>query len=137
MSAMSSDQTQKAPSESIDEGYWGYHLILDCNGCDIPSICDENTLRAFVKTLVEEIDMKAYGEPLLANFATHHPTAASYSLVQLIETSSITAHFAENSGEAYIDVFSCKTIEIGKALAIVRKYFKPASIKVHFLTRQA
>jgi S-adenosylmethionine/arginine decarboxylase-like enzyme len=129
--------SQAVCEETIDQGYWGYHLILDCKNCDIPSIRDENNIRKFVKTLVDEIDMKAYGEPLLANFAAHNPLAAGYSLVQLIETSSITGHFAENTGEAYLDIFSCKTIDTEKALAVVRRFFKPGAIKVHFLTRQA
>ena len=118
-------------------GYWGYHLILDCQGCNRDKIADRENLRAFVKTLVDEIDMQAYGEPVLEHFATHDAEKAGYSLVQLIETSSITGHFVEKNGDAYIDIFSCKPFSIETAKGVVTKYFHPQKIKVHYLTRQA
>ena len=117
--------------------YWGYHLILDCKSCNRESLRDEKNIKTFVKALVEGIDMVAYGEPTLAHFATHNEHAAGYSLVQLIETSSITAHFAENIGELYLDVFSCKPFEIEDAKKVVEEFFNPGSIKTTYLTRQA
>ncbi len=117
--------------------YWGYHLILDCKGCDKKKLKDGKNIIAFVKELVPAIDMKAYGEPTLAHFATHNPHAAGYSLVQLIETSSITGHFAEEIGDAYIDIFSCKPFDMEVAKKVVSDYFSPEQIKTFFLTRQA
>ncbi len=118
-------------------GYWGYHLILDCQGCVRSEIASRDNLKAFIKTLVEEIDMKAYGEPVLEHFATHDADKAGYSLVQLIETSSITGHFVDKNGDAYIDIFSCKPFEIETAKEVVTRYFHPKKIKIHYLTRQA
>jgi len=117
--------------------YWGYHLILDCKGCDTKKLKDGKNIIAFVKALVPAIDMKAYGEPTLAHFATHNPHAAGYSLVQLIETSSITGHFAEEIGDAYIDIFSCKPFDMEVAKKVVDEFFGPEQIKTFFLTRQA
>ncbi len=118
-------------------GYWGYHLILDCQACDIPSISDPVNLTKFVKTLVDTIEMKAYGEPVLEHFATHCPDKAGYSLVQLIETSSITGHFVEKNGDAYLDIFSCKPFSSDKAKEVIYAFFRPKKIKMHFITRQA
>jgi S-adenosylmethionine/arginine decarboxylase-like enzyme len=117
--------------------YWGYHLILDCRGGDVNAVRDRGTIVAWVRRLVERIDMRAYGEPVCERFATHDPDAAGYSLVQLIETSSITAHFVERNGDAYIDVFSCKPFAIEEARSVVDEYFRPAAIRVTYLTRQA
>ena len=61
-------------------------------------------IQSFVETLVDTIGMKAYGPPVLEHFAEHVPEAAGYSLVQLIETSAITGHFCDRSGDAYIDI---------------------------------
>lgn len=125
---------QSQTSESV---YWGYHLILDCKFCDSSKLKDAENIKTFVKALVDGIDMVAYGEPTLAHFATHNEHAAGYSLVQLIETSSITAHFAENIGEVYLDIFSCKPFNIEDAKKIVSEFFAPQSIKTTYLTRQA
>jgi len=115
---------------------WGWHLILDCAHCN-DNVKDAEALRMFVKGLVLEIDMKAYGEPVVEHFATHDPNKGGFSLVQLIETSAITGHFVDLTGDAYLDVFSCKEIPVEKAVAYVNKWWNPKSIKVHFLTRQA
>ena len=123
-------------ADSIDE-YWGYHLILDCKACDVEKVKDPEHIRTFVKELVNEIDMKAYGDPLIENFASHNPIVAGYSLLQLIETSSITGHFADSSGDAYLDIFSCKPFEIEVAKQVIRKFFNPQKIKTTYLTRQA
>jgi S-adenosylmethionine/arginine decarboxylase-like enzyme len=118
-------------------GYWGYHLILDCQGCDIEKVTSRDNIKNFIETLVRSIDMKAYGEPILEHFATHDPTKGGYSLVQLIETSNITAHFVDMNGDAYIDIFSCKPFSSEIVKEVVDIFFRPTSIKMHFLTRQA
>ena len=118
-------------------GYWGYHLILDCQGCVREKISNKENLRAFIKGLVEGIDMKAYGEPVIEHFATHDADKGGYSLVQLIETSSITGHFVDKNGDAYLDIFSCKPFANETVKKIVTEYFNPQRIKLHFLTRQA
>lgn len=125
--------------EGMDEdgGYWGYHLILDCQGCDTARITSRQNLVSFVKTLVSAIDMKAFGEPTVEHFATHDAAKAGYSLVQLIETSSITGHFVDKTGEAYLDIFSCKEFDIELTKDVIRQFFKPKKIKIHYLTRQA
>ncbi len=117
--------------------YWGYHLVLDCRGSDLNAIRDRGTIVAWVRALVARIDMRAHGDPVCEHFATHDPEAAGYSLVQLIETSSITGHFVDRNGDAYIDVFSCKAFDIETVRAVVHEHFRPATIRVTYLTRQA
>ena len=70
--------------------------------------------------------MEADGPPVLQRFAEHVPEAAGYSLVQLIETSAITGHFCDKSGDAYIDVFSCKDFDTAAALDVVRSRSGPS-----------
>ena len=87
---------------------WGQHLVLDFNGCPKELLADKENILNWSKELVKAIDMVAYGEPIIEHFATHSHEAAGYTLLQMIETSNIAAHFAENIGQVYIDVFSCK-----------------------------
>lgn len=117
--------------------YWGYHIIMDCMSCDVEKIKSRDNIAAFVKELVHRIDMRAYGDPVIEHFATHNPDAAGYSLMQLIETSSITGHFVDVSGDAYLDVFSCKPFMSEPALKVVDEFFSPTQVKVQFITRSA
>ncbi len=115
--------------------YWGYHLILDCKGGR--KIKDKDDIGLFVTKLVDEIDMISYGEPIIEHFATHDSNKAGFSLVQLIETSSITGHFVDKNGDFYLDVFSCKEYDIQKVIKFVNNYFEPKSIKDTYLLRQS
>ena len=127
----------KLPRPTGSGRYWGYHLILDCRGGDLRAVRDRRTILAWVRRLVERIDMRAFGDPVCEHFATHDPDAAGHSLVQLIETSSITGHFVDRNGDAYIDVFSCKPFDIEAARSVVHEFFRPATSRVTYLTRQA
>ena len=57
--------------------------------------------------LAKEINMKRYGEPYVVFFGDE-PKVQGYSLCQLIETSMISGHFAEDTDRCFIDVFSCR-----------------------------
>ena len=115
--------------------YWGYHLILDCGGCDAEAIRDPKLIYDFTKQLIKDIDMVAYGEPQIVNFGS--ADKAGYTLLQLIETSNISAHFVNEKNSAYIDIFSCKRYDIDTVEYLVHKYFKAKSIKKTYIERQA
>jgi len=116
---------------------WGKHLIIDMTAGDRERVQSAAHTSRFVDTLVETIGIKAYGAPLVEHFAEHVPEAAGYSLVQLIETSAITGHFCDRSGDAYIDIFSCKDFAAELAVEVVRAAFRPQHINFMTLMRQA
>jgi len=118
-------------------GYWGYHLVLDCAGCDHEKITNGENIRAFTKELVKRIDMVAYGEPIVEHFATHDPEKAGYSMVQLIETSNICAHFVDRDDTCYVDVFSCREFNIDVVKQTVVEFFGANTMRTTYLTRQA
>ena len=115
--------------------YFGYHLMLDCAGCN-KNIAIRGQIIQFVKDLVVRIDMQAHGEPIVEYLLEGDPKQG-YSLMQLITTSNICGHFMELDGTAYFDVFSCKPFNNKDVIKCVRDYFAPGSIREHFLHRQA
>ena len=117
--------------------YWGIHALFDCKACDKELIGDERVLRAFLKELVVNIDMVAYGEPILAHFATHDPSKGGYTICQMIETSLIDGHFVDENGDAYISVHSCKPFEVLIVEETINKYFKPENISKKVFYRLA
>ena len=60
-----------------------------------------------------------------------------YSMVQLIETSDITAHFVEPTNDMYLDVFSCKKFNPSDALKVIREWIKPTAMETKFIKRRA
>lgn len=112
---------------------WGYHLILDCYDADKGLIRDPKNIAAFAIALVSRIDMKAYGEPQVIHFG--EGDKQGYTLVQLIETSNIVAHFCDDSGNFYLDVFSCKPYDTTKVLETVNQFFAPKKIRERYVER--
>ena len=114
---------------------WGKHLISNLYRCNPTRIACRNNIYSFTKELVKGIDMKAYGEPQIVHFGTGNK--AGYTLIQLIETSNISAHFCEEDGAAYLDIFSCKDFSKQTAEAIIKKYFEPQNVDSYIFERQA
>ena len=112
---------------------WGYHMVIDAYRAPIELISSAPNIEQFAKTLVSRIDMKAYGEPQVIHFG--EDDKLGYTLVQLIETSNITGHFSEETGNFYLDVFSCKWFDQDEVLAVVNQFFKPEDIDHRFFLR--
>ena len=79
--------------------------------------------------------MVAFGDPRIVRFGSGH--TKGYTLVQLIETSNITAHFVEDKNEIYLDVFSCKAFAKAEAIAIFKEFFDPGTMETVWLKRAA
>lgn len=116
--------------------YWGYHLMIDVHGAN-DNIKDKSLVTQFCDELVVAIDMEPIGRPWVEETAMHDPGKAGFTLVQIIQTSSIVAHFIDQSGDIYLDVFSCKQFDIKTVEDHVTKWFAPEKMRVNFITRQA
>jgi hypothetical protein len=114
---------------------WGYHLILDSSKCMRGAIRCPRVITQFSDQLVKEIDMVPYGRPQVQHFGSGNK--AGYTLVQLIETSNIVAHFVEETDDMYLDVFSCKPFYPDIVQKVVFRYFTPLNMNSRFLIRQA
>jgi len=121
--------------EDADHKTWGQHLVLDLGRCDKKRIGSSSNIKEWCAELVRRIDMEPYGNPIIEHFGHEHHETEGFTLIQLIETSSITAHFAENIGQAYIDVFSCKPFSESEVKWVCQKWFKPKSIKIKSMER--
>ena len=114
---------------------YGYELIIDLYDCSNAVITSKRKLKSYVDTLCKLIKMKKYGKTLLPYFGEEAPFTKGYSLVQLIETSSITGHFSELWNTAYINIFSCKRYDHIKAKQFTKSFFRAKRIKARFLIR--
>jgi S-adenosylmethionine/arginine decarboxylase-like enzyme len=114
---------------------WGKHLILDAAGCSPKRISCPIIIGNFTRELVKRIDMKTYGDPQIVMFGTGNKKG--YTLIQLIETSNIAAHFVEENNSMYLDVFSCKDFDPEIVTETVREYFDAQKLSSRVLLRQA
>lgn len=114
---------------------YGYELIIDLAGCDKSVLSSRKKLQQYVDQLCKLIKMKKYGKTLLPYFGEKKAYTKGYSLVQLIETSSITGHFSEFWATAYINIFSCRGYNHTLARQFTRRFFQAKQVKTRFITR--
>lgn len=119
LSTISKAETSKEP--------WGFHMSVDAISCEASSIRCKEHIAKFTDDLVNKINMKAYGEAQIVMFGEGNKKG--YTLVQLIETSNICAHFCEESNDMYFDLFSCKTFCREQVKSLIQSYFRPETMK--------
>ena len=115
--------------------YWGISSSIDLYECDLGLMQDADAIREFVKTLCDRIKMRRYGETQVVFFGDD-PRVTGFSMTQLIETSLISAHFADQSCAIYLDVFSCAPYDPDAVAAYAKEYFKAERIKLHTVERR-
>ena len=134
---MAAEPAVSEASANPTEEYWGYHLILDCGQCDVAKMKDKDNVTDWITKLVPAIDMKPIGPPRVEYTAAEFPSKAGFTVVQVIITSDITAHFVDNLAQIYIDVFSCKPYDQSIVEESVRTHFGAKKMRKYYLTRQA
>jgi len=107
----------------------GLATSVDLQGCNPTSIRSAEKIRAFVDALCTLIDMKKFGPTVVVDFG-EDPRVSGYSMTQLIETSLISGHFANQSDAAYIDIFSCKAYPPYVAAEFAREFFEAQEVRV-------
>lgn len=117
----------------MSENHWGYTQSIDLYDCPKDLLKSEKFINDFLLKLCKEINMKPYGNPIIKRFGEDSLEGVSGFL--FIMTSSITVHCDEVKNRAFIDIFSCKTINYDKALDFVTKEFKTNNYRQTTLTR--
>jgi S-adenosylmethionine/arginine decarboxylase-like enzyme len=121
--------------DAIDQQVWGVASSIDIYNCDPEKIRSEEQIRRFVVELCELIEMKRYGETLVVHFGEDE-RVAGYSMVQLIETSLVSAHFANLTNTTYLDVFSCKPYDPEIVQDFAQNYFGGSESNLTVTLRQ-
>ena len=114
---------------------WGKHLMIDAARLNGQAIRNPTRIHHFTAALVKRIDMIPYGPSQVVMFGSGNKKG--YTMVQLIETSNICAHFVEENNSMYLDVFSCKDFDPIVVKETVEEYFEAKHMKLKVLTRQA
>lgn len=107
---------------------WGMSTTIDLYQCNPETIRDAERIKKFVVELCDFIDMKRYGETTVVHFGDD-PRVCGFSMTQLIETSLISAHFANETNTVYLDVFSCKEYPPEKAIEFAKTFFEAKESK--------
>lgn len=116
------------------ENAWGLLSSIDIHNCDPDKIRSKEAIVEYVSRLCKLIKMKQYGEPIVVHFGKNE--TEGFSLVQLIETSLISGHFANETNRAFIDIFSCKLYDPEEAAKFSMEFFGGSHYRLNTLIRK-
>jgi S-adenosylmethionine decarboxylase len=114
---------------------WGLLASIDLHHCNPMTIRDAEKIKQFVYELCERIGMKRFGDCTVVNFGEDEKVAG-FSMTQLIETSLISGHFANQTNATYLDIFSCKYYEPVAAAEFAKEFFEAKDYKLSFTLRK-
>ena len=136
MNILFKEKTEIRENEQPQIGtLFGWELIMDLYECDRELISSEESIKKFARELCVVIGMKPYGEPMTPFFGENLDHTKGYSLLQFIETSSITGHFSEKTASAYINIFSCKEYDVDIAENFTKKFFGAKRVSSRYIIR--
>lgn len=110
---------------------WGLYTSIDLKNCDVSLIRDEDVIKDFIDKLCKLINVKKYGETIIVDFG-ENDRVTGFSVMQLIETSVISAHLGNqyNGAFVFLDIFSCKQYKPYMAAEFTKKFFKGKKMRV-------
>ena len=129
--------TKEKTNESVESEveYWGVSSCINLYDCDLSLMQNADAIREFAVLLCDRIKMRRYGETQVVFFGDE-PRVQGFSMTQLIETSLISAHFADASQAIYLDVFSCAPYDPEDAARFAAEYFKAGDFHFEVVYRK-
>lgn len=119
---------------------YGQELILDLHGCNVAKFTREAIEQYFVSvcelTGMERCDLHFWDDVDVPKEEQQtDPKTKGTSAVQFILTSTIVIHTLELTRTAYINLFSCKEFDAGKAAEFTAKWFEATGYTESVVTR--
>lgn len=102
---------------------WGLSTAIDLHDCDPDLLKNAEKIREYIAKVCALIDAKPWGPCHVQHFGIN-PDVAGYSMMQLVETSLVSGHFANKTNRIFLDIFSCKYYDPIKAAEFSKEFFK-------------
>lgn len=113
---------------------WGKLTSIDLKKCNLDIITNKQEIEIYINKLCHVINMTKYLDPIIVHFGKDK-RVEGYSMMQFIETSSITGHFSNSTRNAYIDIFSCSLYSSNIAAEFSADFFDAEEMYCHVLNR--
>lgn len=102
---------------------WGLATAIDLHECDPDLLKNAEAIKEYAIKVCAVIDAKPWGPCHVQHFGVN-PDVAGYSMMQLVETSLVSGHFANKTNRIFLDIFSCKYYDAIKAVEFAKEFFK-------------
>ena len=115
---------------------FGYHLILDCYGCNKKAIDSIEVCYNYLDAMTKIMKVHKQSPPFVVSTdAVKYPDKAGISGWVPIVESGISIHTLTPTNFISIDIYSCKRYNIEEVKKFTRKIFSPKEIEEKFFLR--
>jgi len=114
---------------------FGPHITIDLKGCPKETLSNYNLHFDYLKSLPEMIDMTPITQPYVFPYSGLVPEDKGITGIVIIAESHISIHSFEEKGYSFVDIFSCKDMDVEKAIEITLDTFKPESYEINIVKR--
>lgn len=114
---------------------FGPHITLDLKGCPKETLSNYNLHFDYLKNLPELIHMTPITQPYVFPYSGLVPEDKGITGIVIIAESHISIHSFEEKGYSFIDIFSCKDMDVERAIQITLDMFKPADYEINIVKR--
>ncbi len=114
---------------------WGLSTAIDLHDCDPDLLKNAEAIKEYAAKVCALIDAKPWGPCHVQHFGVN-PDVAGYSMMQLVETSLVSGHFANKTNRIFLDIFSCKYYDAIKAAEFSKEFFRAKDATFKCLMRK-
>ena len=116
----------------------GSHLTLDCTGCDLETLQDENGIVEFLNKLVAFLGMRKLIEPVSVKCveSVNAWDNGGVSAFVIIAESHISIHTFPQAALLSADVYSCKPFDTDAAISRFKTHFSATNITTNLISRK-
>ena len=114
---------------------FGPHITIDLKGCPKEVLSNYDLHFEYLKKLPELIQMTPITQPYVFPYSGLVPSDKGITGIVIIAESHLSIHSFEEKGYSFIDIFSCKDFDTGKAIQVTLEMFKPESYELNMVKR--
>lgn len=114
---------------------FGPHVTIDLKGCPKETLSNYELHFDYLKNLPSLIHMTPITQPYVFPYSGLVPEDKGITGIAIIAESHISVHSFEEKGYCFIDIFSCKDMDVEKAIQITLDVFKPADYEINMVKR--
>jgi S-adenosylmethionine decarboxylase len=114
---------------------FGPHITIDLKGCPKETLSNYKLHFNYLKNLPELISMTPITQPYVFPYSGLVPEDKGITGIVIIAESHISVHSFEEKGYCFIDIFSCKDMDVERAIQITLDTFKPTDSEINIVKR--
>ena len=114
---------------------FGKHVTIDASGCNWKKLTDQHLVYDMLDKLPSQLEMTKMTLPYVVKWLDRGATVPGISGFIMIAESHISVHTFPEKDYVFIDVFSCVSFDVKKAIKLLIEFFEAKKNTTKVVTR--